>query len=280
MTFAADHDGSAFGQPAALPPPLLRVTLMGAFTVVCGNRVLLAADWQRPAAQRLFQYFALHQGRPLPREQILEDLWPEQEPGRARASFKTIYSWMRNAIEPNLPPRAPSRFIQAEQETYTCNPTQSRAVLQCDATDFEQIVQTALATADDHDVRPLPAALAAALAGWQPFLPELHHAPWTIAARERLQSRYVQGCCYAAGAMLDSGRPVDAATWAERALAVAPWSEEAWQELMRAQARCGDHSLALTTYAAAVAALQRELAAPPSPMLAWLAERLRNGERI
>ena len=102
----------------------------------------------------------------------------------------------------------------------------------------------------------------------------------TVAPRERLQSRYVQGCRYAAGAMLDSGRPGDAVIWAERACAVAPWSEEAWQDLMRAQARCGDRALALTTYAAAVAALQQELAAPPSPMLAWLAQRLRNGEQI
>ncbi|MFN3331493.1 MAG: BTAD domain-containing putative transcriptional regulator, partial [Caldilinea sp.] len=68
--------------------------------------------------------------------------------------------------------------------------------------------------------------------------------------------------------------------WAERALARAPWLEEGYQALMRAHARLDQRSLALKRYADVVAALERELGAPPSPLTEWLAERLRRGEEI
>ena len=80
--------------------------------------------------------------------------------------------------------------------------------------------------------------------------------------------------------MLDIDKPIDAAGWAERVIAIAPWSEEGWQELIRAQARQGNRTLALKSYEAAVAALKRELDAPPSSVLEWLAKRLRADEEI
>ena len=98
--------------------------------------------------------------------------------------------------------------------------------------------------------------------------------------RERLQNLYLQGCLYAASALLDVDRANEAAAWADRAVTLAPWLEEGWMELIRAQARGGNRTLALKTYATAVEALQRELDAPPSPALAWLAKRLRAGQDI
>ncbi|MFN3981303.1 MAG: BTAD domain-containing putative transcriptional regulator [Caldilinea sp.] len=220
-------------QPADAPS--LRVQMMGAFSVMCGAHLITDAQWRRPAARRLFQYFILHQGTPLQHERILDDLWPDSDPDAARASFKTVYSWMRNAIEPALRPKSPSRYVQVEQEVYTFNPTKDAALVQCDVTDFERIVQATINWVDDHDVRPLSTELIAALETWQPLLPELTHEAWTIAPRERLQSLYVQGCLYAARTLLDSGMPERAIAWAERALAVAPWSEEALQTQRCAQ---------------------------------------------
>lgn len=264
----------------ASPPPQIRVTLLGEFSVFRGDRAITAEDWQRPAARRLFQYFVLNQGKPLPRDRILEDLWPDSAPDAARSSFKTVYSWLRKAIEPYLRPKAPSRYFQVEQETYTFDPHKNSQIAQSDLADFEQVVRAILKAADDHDVRPMTRDFVAALEGWKPLLPELSYEAWTLEARERLLNLYIQGCLYATTAMLDVDKPLDAAIWAERALSIAPWSEEAWQELMRAQARQGNRTLALKSYESAVAALKRELDAPPSSMLEWLAKRLRADEEI
>lgn len=263
-----------------LPPPTLHVTLLGEFSAQRGDTPITADYWQRPAARRLFQYLVLNQGKPLPRDRILEELWPNSTPDAARSSFKTVYSWLRKAIEPYLRPKSSSRYIQVDQETYTFNPQRSPAILHSDVAKFEAVVKAVLKDADNYDVRPMPADFVAALDGWKPLLPELSYEPWILDTRERLQNLYVQGCLYAASAMLDIDKPIDAAGWAERVIAIAPWSEEGWQELIRAQARQGNRTLALKSYEAAVAALKRELDAPPSSVLEWLAKRLRADEEI
>ncbi len=109
---------------------------------------------------------------------------------------------------------------------------------------------------------------------------ELSYEVWAVETRERLQNLYVEGCLYAGDTMLDIDKPIEAALWAERVLAVAPWSEEAWEQLMRAQARQSNRTIALKSYAALVAVLKRELDAPPSAKLMWLAKRLRQDEEI
>jgi len=264
----------------AVPPPPLRVRLMGEFAARRGDKPIAPGSWQRPAARRLFQYLVLNQGRALPRDAILEDLWPDSTPETAHSSFRTVYSWLRKAIEPYLRPKTPSRYIQVEQETYTFNPARSPALVECDVFTFERIVRPVLGAADDYEVRPLPPEFVAALEGYRPLLPELSYEAWTVEPRERLQNLYLQGCLYAASALLDVDRANEAAAWADRAVTLAPWLEEGWMELIRAQARGGNRTLALKTYATAVEALQRELDAPPSPALAWLAKRLRAGQDI
>lgn len=271
---------AALDQLETLPPPTIRVTLLGEFSAMRGSRSIDADDWQRPAARRLFQYFVLNQSKPIPRDRILEELWPDSAPDAARSSFKTVYSWLRKTIEPYLRPKSPSRYLEVEQETYTFNPQKDSMIVHSDITEFERVVRAVLKEADNHDVRPMPAAFVATLKGWKPLLPELSYEPWTFDGRERLLTLYTRGCLYAASAMLDINRATEAASWAERALAVAPWSEEAWQQLMRAQSRQGNRTLALKTYEAAVMALKREMDAPPSSMLEWLARRLRADEEI
>lgn len=61
------------------------------------GRLIPDSDWPRPVTRRLAQYFALHRGVPLPRDQILDDLWPDLPPAKAWSNFRTVYSQLRRA---------------------------------------------------------------------------------------------------------------------------------------------------------------------------------------
>jgi DNA-binding SARP family transcriptional activator len=259
-------------------PPTLHVTLLGQFSLKRGDQPIGAGDWPRPAVRRLFQYFALQRGRRLTRDRILEDLWPEADPTSARASFKQVFSWLRKVLEPYMRSRAASRYIEVSDDLYCFDPQRTTAVIDVD--DFDAIVRPILAEAGQHDVLPLPAALLTALESWQPLLPDLPYDAWTLEPREKVLGRYLEGCLYVARALLDRDRPTDAATWAARAIDHAPWLEEGYQVLMRAQARQGNRSLALKTYDKAVSALHAEMSLAPSALTVWLAQRLQNGEEI
>jgi DNA-binding SARP family transcriptional activator len=260
------------------PPPVLRVQLMGEFGAWRGERPIQPEDWQRPGVRRLFQYLALHRGQRLPRDRILQDLWGDTDPASARASFKQLFSWLRRTLEPFMRPRAPSRYISVEEDVYCFGARPE--ICRTDWEEFQSTVGPALAEAKRQEVPALPEALLAGLSHWQPLLPDLPYEGWTLDAREKAQQLYIEGCLYVAESLLGLDRAAEAADWAERAVTSGPWLEEGYQALMRAQARQGNRSLALKTYAAAAAALKNELGLAPAPLTEWLAKRLRGGEEI
>jgi DNA-binding SARP family transcriptional activator len=228
----------------------------------------------------LFQYFVLHHGDRLSRDRILDDLWPATDPATARASFNQAFSWLRRLLEPAMRPRAASRYLALGEDSYCFDPRRDGQVAQVDLEAFEAAVKPCLALAEQADLAPLPEALLTALGAWQPLLAEAAYESWTVEPRERLLNLYVAGCLYAARGLLERARPGEAAPWAARVTATAPWHEEGYQVLMQAQARQGNRSLALKTFAGAVAALERELNATPSALTRWLGQRLQQGEEI
>lgn len=262
------------------PPPMLHISLLGEFQVVRGERLLEAQDWHRPAVRRLFQYFALHAGQLLSRDRILDDLWPESAPDTARNTFRTLFSWLRRALDPHLRPKAPARYFLVSGETYCFAPDAVRGYIRSDMALFEETVRAALAQAEQDDLSQVSPQLLHVLEQWSPLLPELPYEPWAVTARERVGGLYVEGCLHAAQNLLNLRREAEAAQWAARAIEIAPWFEEAYQTLMRAYARLDRRSLALRIYADCANALARELDVSPSTLTEWLAQRLRQGEEI
>lgn len=126
--------------------------------------------WHRPIVQRLFEYFTLHHSRPLARDQILEELWSKAEPSTAAVTFRTVFSWLRNALEPHLRAKAPSRYFQVEGDVYLFDPLDR---VQIDTAEFAATIRGVLNDASHHDVPPLPQNLVNALTAYRPLLPGL-----------------------------------------------------------------------------------------------------------
>ncbi len=261
----------------ALPPPRLEIHLMGEFRVA-RDGVLISDDaWHRPIVQRLCQFFALHRGERLARDQILDALWSDTEPENAAVTFRTVYSRLRNVLEPHLRAKAPSRYFAVEGDVYRFDPHDRARV---DAEQFTKILRAVLNERAQYDIPLLSQEFLHALENFKPLLPQLPLEEWLLEPRERLNALYVEGCLYAAQAQLSYSRFEDALRWAQKTIDAAPWSEEAYQALMRAHARLGNRTLALNAYNDAANALRRELDLEPSPLTNWLAQKLRAGQEI
>lgn len=247
------------------PPPALHITLMGGFAVRRGGETI--DDFHRPIVARLLQFFAIHRGRPLARDFILEALWPGTDPDKAWRTFRTVYSRLRNALEPHMRSKGPNRYFSPEGDSYTFDMQGYVTV------DTEQFLE---ATGTDLP----PDEMAALLESYRPVLPELGSVDWLLEVREQMQEVYVTACLRLGERLLARGDAADAQKWAQRVIQTAPWMEAAYQLLMRAYARQNLRSRALRTYDEARAALQRELAVDPSPLTEWLVERLQKGEAI
>ncbi len=256
-------------------PPVITVQLMGAFSLKRGEAVIDDAAWQRPSARLLLQYLALHAGKSLVREKVIDDLWPNAGPAAGRDAFKTALSRVRKVVEPFLSAKAHIRYWSADGDMIHVH----QDYLQTDMAVFERECRAALVSADRGD-NPELHTVQQALLQWAPLLPGAQNEAWTVQPRERLHDLYVRACAMVGQAYLETNLLPEAAQWAERAIVVAPWSEECYQTLMRAQSRQGNRTGALHTHAVCVNALDRELGVHVSELTAWLGSRLRRGEPI
>lgn len=258
-----------------LPPPPLYVRLMGDFSLQRGERIYRTEDFYRPIVARLLQYFVLHAGQPIPRDQILEDLWPGGDPEKTAVSFRTLNSHLRSALDPYMRQRGPNRYIVVERENYRFDPN---GVVSNDLSQFTGQVAQAL-TAGELNSSEL-AALEQILATYAPLLPDLPYADWLLEPRQRLEDLYLEGCLFLAEGYLAQRQWRQSELWLRRTLQIAPWLENAWQLLIRLHARQGQRSLALKTYQEAAMALEQELGVGLSELTAWLYQRVERGESV
>lgn len=259
------------------PPPPLTITLMGGFGLMRGEQAVTPAAFHRPIVLRLLQYFAVHHRQKLSRDRILDALWPDTDPAKSYKTFRSLFSRLRGVLEPHMRTNGPNRYFYSEGEVYQFDPHGHVTV---DTVQATAIVQETLQTAVDQPIPPLPDPFLETLQNWQPLLPELAYEEWLLGERERLQTLYLDGCLYAARALLLHNRYADAAAWARQVIQNGPWLEEGYRTLMRAYARQGQPARALKVYQEATTALQQELGMPPSDLTTWLAHRLRQGEAI
>lgn len=259
-----------------LPPPPLTIQLMGAFQLKRGKKLIPAEAWHRPIVLRLFQYFALHAGRSLHKEQILQALWHDSDPAKAWGTFRTVYSRLRKLLEPAMRPKSANRYITSKGEIYIFN----AELVRLDVAEFENVVTAVLHSRQADALPKLPDALLLALQQYAPLLPNLPYADWLLEPRQKLETLYIEGSLYVAQTYLARANYAQAVGWGRKVIQAAPWLEEAYQLLMRSYARQGQRSLALRVYEEATVHLRQELDVLPSEKTTWLAVCLRGGKAI
>lgn len=97
----------------ATGPAPLRIQCLGPLLVNVGSDPIdIKALKKRKAGQLLV--LLLTQEGPLPRDQVLDRLWPDLDPEAADTSLRVSLHHLRRQLEPHLGGRSKSRYIQAE----------------------------------------------------------------------------------------------------------------------------------------------------------------------
>lgn len=100
-------------------PPDLNIVLLGQFRVTMGTRNIPLSKWKSSKALMILKYLAAnrHQGF-IPREVLIEMLWPDGDPGKTGSRFNMAMSALRKTLEPDLAPKAPSTLIERKKDRY------------------------------------------------------------------------------------------------------------------------------------------------------------------
>jgi DNA-binding SARP family transcriptional activator/pimeloyl-ACP methyl ester carboxylesterase len=213
----------------------LDVELLGRFVVRVDGGDIPQTAWAHRRSGDLVKLLALAPRARLQREQAMDALWPDLDPGAAAANLHKAAHHARRALGAVDAVVLSGGSIQLGAGT----------VVATDVERFELEARAALASGEPGRCRD------ASILYRGDLLPDDLYADWTHERRERLRRLY-----------LDLLRT--AQLW-EEVLAAEPLDEQAHRELMRAYANDGNRVAALFQFGHLRELLRRELGMEPDP---------------
>lgn len=221
-----------------------------------------------PANQpgELLALLALDLRRNFTREEILETLWPEEEPERARRKLRDSLHGLRRLLDQHA--IAQPGLILATRTNVRLNP----ALVRTDVGDFEAAMQAAISVADLIERAML---VAQAIETYRGALLTGFYQDCFIREQDRLAGLYESALHILTQIYEQLGDLDRAAETARRAVVHNPLMEEAHCSLMRVYAEMGQPSAVLRQFQELERILKEELGEEPSAATRLLMESLR-----
>jgi DNA-binding SARP family transcriptional activator len=235
-----------FPRPARAvhPQPLVGVEVrcFGAFAID-RNGVPIDLNRVRPLARRTLRLLAIHGGRPVHREVLIEAFWGRMDPGAATRNLQVAISSLRSALEGDA--RRPGPVIVRDGETYRLLLPEGSTF---DVIAFERLLGDARRA---HSERNAQDALYAAERALEIFadglLPEEGPAEWILDERSRREAEAIELGELAARLYLGMGETLATARIAERLISIDRYRDSAWRLAIEAHDAGGDIAAAVRT---------------------------------
>jgi DNA-binding SARP family transcriptional activator len=166
----------------------INVASLGSLSVTVAGNSIADKAWRTQYVKWLFAHLAYAWDRPLGTEGLMEELWPESEPDKARNNFKFSLSTLRQVLRTHLPePLQATEVILRSSSTLQLNPD---LLDRHDVIAVQRLVRgIGLAPADDETWEQ--EAQAAILAYRGPFLAECY-LDWAVDARQTLEIQVLE----------------------------------------------------------------------------------------
>lgn len=235
----------------------LEVTLAGAISLQRGGRRVSDRAFGARQLRLVAAMLVLERSAPMSMDRLAGELWADQPPAQWRVAVRGLVSQFR------------SRLVDVGLDREAIVGDQGRYVLELG--DVRVDVEVALADVDrarGHlgrgDVAAAAAAAGAARAVLsRPVLPGVD-TPWTDRLRDRVAHRHLESLILLGECRRRSEAPAQARSVLTQALAIDPLREDAWRELMRADAAAGNVARALAAYEQCRRRLADELGVDPA----------------
>ncbi|HVQ94214.1 MAG TPA: BTAD domain-containing putative transcriptional regulator [Mycobacteriales bacterium] len=254
--------------PAVDAAVTVELRVLGGFELWLAGREL---DWSRlrPRARTTLRLLALHAGRPVHRETLVEALWPDLPPAAGMHSLQVAVSSLRRFLDPGA--ARGSGLLARAGDTYKLMlPPGSRS----DLAEFEACLrmfrELRTAGTDQAAAGTVVVALRRALTAYRgDLLPEDGPAEWVVAERDRLRQDAAEAAAALGAVEMSRGNPVGAAEVLERGLRLDPFRDPAWRLLIAAHQAVGDLAAAARArrdYARVLADLGVDLTTPAATL--------------
>ncbi len=240
--------------------PRLRIQTLGRFQVFRGNSPIEENQWDRVQPKQLLKAIISYGREKIPKEILIDELWPEESPMAADKNFKTTLQRLRKSLEPAIDKYFGSSYIHLQDNFVFLDPE----LCQVDIDQFVSLLKRADEKEKRGDLKGSLNFCADAMEIYKgDFLPDEIYASWADKKREELRLKYIEFLGKMASLYEKQGVLKKAADCYKKAIQADPLLEESYQRLMAFYSSKGMYNEALRTYDDCKKALKRELKTQP-----------------
>jgi DNA-binding SARP family transcriptional activator len=241
--------------------PLCHVRLLGGLEVSVGGRAVRERDWKKRKARLLFAMLVTRQGRDVPRDQVVDYLWPEMDEDRAKNNLYVAWSTMKSVLCGSSEKRKPCPYV--ESVGGVCRIIGD--VVRSDIDEFDDAMAMARDAESEGRAKDALSAyerIASLYRG--DLLPGDVYDDWFASSREYYRSEFVDAMIRAAQLLVSADDPGNALIYLRRAIQADPVREDLYQRALRCQIGAGQRSSAIDTYMQCRSQLSESLGLDPS----------------
>jgi ATP/maltotriose-dependent transcriptional regulator MalT/DNA-binding SARP family transcriptional activator len=261
-TFARSIDANATRRAiyrARIPVLVIR-TLGGLQILRNGTDPLNPPNWQGSRPALLLKAILVHGGRHIPKDILIEAVWPDRHPDHSLQNFKVNLYRLRRLLEPELRPSRGSAYIHLKDNLVSLD----KHLCQVDTDTLHHLCKRVRRTdtrLDTHDLLAIGREAEALYQG--DFLPEEPYLTWAEMKRTTLRQEFIQ-LMYRLGRRLQDQEEFRAARHCyQRIVRIDPAQEKAQRCLMHLLDKAGRAQDALQTYHTLKAFLASEIGTTP-----------------
>lgn len=243
--------------------PRLAVRTLGGFEVFRdGKSPIPDKQWAGNRPKLLMKAIVVHGAREIPKDILIDDLWPESDRASALKKFKVTLHRLRRVFEPNPDRAVGSAYLHLKDNLVSLD----RELCSVDVEEFLAISKKLkqVETEEDPGQTLRLCRQAAALYGGD-FLPEDPYAPWADMKRAALRENYI-GVLSKMVDIYEAEKMLTEATDCCRSILDAdPFHESACRRLMSLYSSQGMQPAALKLYEDFKIALEADIGVAPDP---------------
>jgi DNA-binding SARP family transcriptional activator len=246
----------------------LRISTLGPFTIQHNDEEIPASAWGSQQTRTVLKMLLTRRSHVVSADQLVDILWPDDDPDTARNRLHVRISQLRRA----LAPENPSAYILTHRGGYGFNP---EADCWIDAVEFEARAEWGRRCQECENLSEAIAAYETACALYRgDFLEEELYEDWTLAERERLRERFLTVLTELAECQARQGYYRRAIARCRQVLAIDACRETVYVRLMLYHYHAGEQSQALRTYERCCRILAEEMGVEPLPQTTDLYRQL------
>jgi LuxR family transcriptional regulator, maltose regulon positive regulatory protein len=257
-------------------PDHLRLRCFGRFEVIRGGESIPLRRAGKASA--ILKFLALNPHQPVPRDVLVEAVWPETDPAIANNRLKVAMHHLRQTfVTKGCSPHCEGCVVFRDG-CYLFNPGIG---VWTDVQAFEQAWQKGQGLArDGRAAEAITFYLQAASLYRGDLFEQDPYDEWTLIRRAELRDTFLSILDKVSRYWLQIGRLDDAIEGWTKILVKDPWREDIYRRLMVCNVQRGQRGLALRWFETCTRALETQLNVGPEPETVALHRRILAGEQV